>query len=504
VRALLAATHSGMLVQNDPRVVLSSRGQQRDGRGRTMTNGSETVGIILVHGIGEQRRFDHLDGQTRLLLDALRDHPGVDEVSVDIRNPGPAPFQAEQDTWSSGPEPAVTIMVRWRPAAGAARETRIGVHEVWWADINERYSIAKQFRFWLWGLAIWAHPGKPGSSRPIARRHWLPVVPGSSVVYDRVRLFLSCAFFALLGLALGPVVFIAKRLLDMKTPDVLRVVTNYMSAVKLYVQRRRFGPGLWWSRDEFLDSMGAPPRVSIRRRMVRGIADAACAQYQRWYVLAHSQGTVVAFNGLMADSYQWPGYLDERRWQRLLEQGLAGPAVRGSTPPAPPIEPPPPGWARGAIAYRRRIFQHFRGFLSYGSPLEKFASIWTDLVRISREAVFTGDPPGSISTTRSIRCQGNSRHTRDTRRSAARPRRTSATARARGCCSHTSNTSRAGAASAMRRAPPCTGSSRTAPMVFPVPRAGARATGSPSAALSSGCEPAPPGSCGSLRRRSSP
>lgn len=358
-----------------------------------MTDGSETVGIILVHGIGEQRRFDHLDGQTRLLLDALRRYPGVDEVSVDIRNPGAAPFEAEQDTWSSGPEPAVTIMVRWRPAAaGAVRETRIGVHEVWWADVNERYSLAKQFRFWLWGLAIWAHPGKPGSSRPIARRHWLAVVPGSSVIYDRARLFLSSAFFALLGLSLGPVGFLAKRLLGMRTPDVLRVVTNYLSAVKLYVQRRRFSPGLWWSRDELLDSMGEPPRVSIRRRMVRGIADAACAHYQRWYVLAHSQGTVVAFNGLMADSYQWPGYLDERRWQRLIELGLAGPAARGSTPPAPPIEPPPPGWARGAIAYRRRIFQRFRGFLSYGSPLEKFASIWTDLVPISREAVFTGEP----------------------------------------------------------------------------------------------------------------
>jgi hypothetical protein len=46
----------------------------------------QTVGIILVHGIGEQRRFEHLDGQTRLLLDALRLHPDVDEVSVDIRN----------------------------------------------------------------------------------------------------------------------------------------------------------------------------------------------------------------------------------------------------------------------------------------------------------------------------------------------------------------------------------------------------------------------------------
>lgn len=359
-----------------------------------MNDSPESVGIILVHGIGEQRRFEHLDGQTRLLLDALRIQPGVAEVAVDIRNPGTTTFQAEHDGWSAGPEPAVSILVRWRAGeADAVRETRIGVHEVWWADVNESYSIAKQLRFWLWGLAIWAHPGKPGNSRPIARRHWLPAVAPGSALFDRVRLFLSSVFFALLGLSLGPIAFVMKRLFEMKTPDVLRVVTNYMSAVKLYVQRRRFGPGLWWAREELLDSMGQPPRFSIRRRMVRALADVSCAHYQRWYVLAHSQGTVVAFNGLMADSYQWAGYLDEQRWNALVSAGLAGPPVRGAIPPAPPIQPPPPGWARGGIAYRRRIFRGFRGFLTYGSPLEKFAAIWTDLVHISRESVFSGDPP---------------------------------------------------------------------------------------------------------------
>ncbi len=33
----------------------------------------EQVGVILVHGIGEQRRFEHLDGQLRALIGAL-DH----------------------------------------------------------------------------------------------------------------------------------------------------------------------------------------------------------------------------------------------------------------------------------------------------------------------------------------------------------------------------------------------------------------------------------------------
>ena len=58
--------------------------------------------------------------------------------------------------------------------------------------------------------------------------------------------------------------------------------------------------------------------------MIRAIADVACNRYHRWYVLAHSQGTVVAFNGLMETAYAWPGYLDEDRWDRLKQARMAG------------------------------------------------------------------------------------------------------------------------------------------------------------------------------------
>lgn len=37
----------------------------------------EQVGVIFVHGIGEQRRFDHLDGQARFLIDALKNFKDV-------------------------------------------------------------------------------------------------------------------------------------------------------------------------------------------------------------------------------------------------------------------------------------------------------------------------------------------------------------------------------------------------------------------------------------------
>ena len=74
------------------------------------------------------------------------------------------------------------------------------------------------------------------------------------------------------------------RLFNWQTPRLLRVLANYVSAVKLYTQRRRFGVGFLWHREEFLDSIGEPPRVSIRRRIIRAIADVAANKYDRWYI----------------------------------------------------------------------------------------------------------------------------------------------------------------------------------------------------------------------------
>jgi hypothetical protein len=268
----------------------------------------ETVGIILVHGIGEQRRFEHLDTQLRDLIAALqrRYGTGIVSISVDITPGGAAAFHAAQDTWNAGPEASVTVMVD-HLVGGQQRRTRLMVHEVWWADVNEPYSIAKQFRFWLWGLAVWAHPAKLASGLGSAVRVAPPEVPHHPQVWDRLRLWLTAVFFMLLGYSIGTFSFLFTRIFTTQPPDILRTLVNYISAVKLYNQEQRIGPGLIWTPEEYLDSIGEPPRVSVRRRMIRAIADVACNRYNRWYVLAHSQGAVVAFNGLMETAYAWPG-----------------------------------------------------------------------------------------------------------------------------------------------------------------------------------------------------
>lgn len=351
---------------------------------------AERIGVILVHGVGQQTRFEHLDSEIRKLVDALRNLPAYanGRITVEIASGGESPFRAGQDVWALGPHSTARVIA----AAPGTAEKHFHFHEVWWGDVNETYSIAKQIRFWLWGLSVWNYPRKERSNQPGADVVYPPDPPGGrpAYVWIRMRLLAVAAIFTLLGFSVGVLLFIVKRVFATETPQWLQVITNYVSGVKLYNQRRRLGPGFLPDSDDFLDSVGEAPRYSIRRRMIRAIADVACSDYDRWHVLAHSLGSVVAFNGLMETAYSWPGYLDEMRWLKLKAQSppMAGPMRSGLPPPPDDTIPARPSWCGGDIAYRTRIFFRFKGLLTYGSPLEKFATIWPARVPIAREPAF--------------------------------------------------------------------------------------------------------------------
>ncbi len=205
----------------------------------------EQVGVITgARRRFEQRRFEHIDGELRELIDALdylKDAGQIDNVSVDINASSAAPFQAEQDTWNAGPQASVTIVIH-HTVNGARQETRLRVHEVWWGDVNEHYSVAKQFRFWLWGLAIWAHPGKRRSALGSVDRVVPPDIPAQHTLWDRFRLFLVGVLFALLAFSIGTLTFLANRLLLWQAPDVLKVIANYVSASKAYTAKLALRP----------------------------------------------------------------------------------------------------------------------------------------------------------------------------------------------------------------------------------------------------------------------
>jgi hypothetical protein len=358
------------------------------------------VGLILVHGIGEQKRFAHLDSELRGIIKGIQRRPSA-RVTVEILGGGAATYNAEQDTWASGEDPSARITV-----LEGGRETLINVHEVWWADVNEPYSLAKQVRFWLWGLSVWNFPGSDDrADLPSFHDAMLtPVTPDGSTLFrkffTRFQLFGAGLFFLVAAFSLGAAVFFAKRLFGLEAPDFVRVFVNYISGVKLYNQATRQGADLLPNPHGFLDTLDDPPRVSIRRRMIQAIVAVAFRPankaYDRWYILAHSLGSVVAFNGIMENGQAFANYLPRETWDDLKAQHWAGSPRTNHTPPdwvkvpPGPMSPSRPIWlGDDELVYRGMIFEKFRGLLTYGSPLGKFVELWRARVPVNKiEPIF--------------------------------------------------------------------------------------------------------------------
>jgi hypothetical protein len=347
------------------------------------------IGVLVVHGIGEQRRFEHVDGQVRQLVSALQARSGV-QVTTEIRGTRSGAYQAASDTWDADGPVGVHVY-----EADSGRRTLIEFHEVWWADVNEPYSLMKQLRFWGWALSVWLYPDKKGSALSQAAHVTAPLEPGwggqLKQAWVRTRLFGVAIVAVVAAASVGLLCFLAERLLKLQPPDILRIFVNYVAGVKLYNQKHRIGPGLPSKPQDFLDTGEEPPRVSVRRRMVRGLMKMAEGNYERWYVLAHSLGSVIAFNGLMETAYSWPGYFTRTQWDNAKDsQGpLWGDPKGDWTVLGQDTVPSRPVWLVGdALAYRSRIFHRLHGFLTFGCPLEKFAAVWPARVPLTKERAF--------------------------------------------------------------------------------------------------------------------
>ena len=118
--------------------------------------------------------------------------------------------------------------------------------------------------------------------------------------------------------------------------------------------------------------------------------DTATADYDRWYILAHSLGSIVAFNALMETNAALPNYLDERSCRLLARRGWLK-VVPGSEPLE--MRPPRPAHVGCDVCLdRAALFQRLRGFLTYGSPIDKFTVLWPHVAGPNREVrVFQPD-----------------------------------------------------------------------------------------------------------------
>jgi hypothetical protein len=337
----------------------------------------EKVGAIIVHGIGEQRRFEFLEGETRKIVDAIIANYGKTrrKVTPTLTTGSGDAFLGPQANWASGGDAPLHTMVELDD-----KIIDIAFHEVWWADINETLTFGKQIRFWAWGLSLAGIATHNDQFLPDAEnRTRLPNNADKLTWRNRVRISYTSVLFGFSAFSVALINLVLKQIGSSPLPLTATIV-NYLSAVKLYSQNKRAGGSP-------MDGPDEPPRVAIRRRMIRVMIDMARARYNRWYILAHSLGTVVAWNGLMEIQQALPNYLSHECWDELMNP------LRQTSDPAFNVNammPNRPVWlGRHEIVDRDALFSTFRGILTYGSPLERFCALWSAMVPINlNEGVF--------------------------------------------------------------------------------------------------------------------
>jgi hypothetical protein len=332
------------------------------------------VGVIIVHGIGELKRFEFLEGETRKIVDAIiaryDAHQLRRHVTPTLATGASDPFLGAQSNWVSGAEAPLHVLSELDD-----KVVDIAFHEVWWADINETLTLGKQFRFWAWGLSLAGIATHNKPFLPGAAEMRLPANAGRLTWWNRIRMAYVSMLFGFSACSIALINLILKRLIfrPILSTD---IIINYLSAVKLYSQDKRAGGST-------MDGPDEPPRAAIRRRMIRAMIGVAMQGYDRWYILAHSQGTVVAWNGLMETEKTLPNYLDQQCWN-----SLRGNPLRASTAafPVDAMMPNRPLWLGNTeIIDRDALFANFRGVLTYGSPPERFSALWSAMVPINKK-----------------------------------------------------------------------------------------------------------------------
>jgi len=137
--------------------------------------------------------------------------------------------------------------------------------------------------------------------------------------------------------------------------------------------------------------MGAKssPKHSIQRRFANCLVDMAVENYDRWYIVGHSLGSVIAFKGIMSPGTDLARYMNLNRWgSRDLREFVSTEIGAADYPD----EPKCPHWLeRTASLDRNKLFSQLRGFVTYGSPLEIFAHLWPAIVQINEQKVFGED-----------------------------------------------------------------------------------------------------------------
>lgn len=353
----------------------------------------EHVGLLVVHGIGEQKRFETSRQLAQSILAALGTRSDGSRYNLIDRATQPEEFALGCPAVGRFDSP---FSIACRAKDGISTRY-LHIHEVWWADLGAPASLSEQIRFWLWGLGQWnaevvwaTHLGRPSNTDKFMdpptkfRDVRNPNSKTRARPLTRTLLFFT-GLYALLTLVSWEAV---KRLFSWasKAAGSPAILTSYVGDVRIYTQAPGKGGGN-------LTDLGQPWRATIRRRMVGEMVAMAERRFNRWYVMAHSLGSVLAFNGLQETEWNLPNYLDAAQAARLRGSGAPDGLIVTDAPPAGSLVPDfdvmmprRPVWLGNADRISRRVlFAEFAGLITYGSPLDKFAALWPRIVPVNKE-----------------------------------------------------------------------------------------------------------------------
>ncbi|MBW8055431.1 MAG: hypothetical protein V3T12_08645 [Acidiferrobacterales bacterium] len=363
--------------------------KRKSTRRQTGAERVERIGIIVVHGVGEQKRFEYLEAIASNLCKALAKNRRR-QPHIQLRYGDQGPRLALNSSWRDAP-----ALVRWRKPGGGWIE--VNFREVHWADLDMPKTWGRWVKLIGWALGVSGVrlylQGRVGAPR----QHGMCAPKGLSVL-ERLRvrasLFLVSLFFLFMLVTLNVVRWLLNRvsLRIAFLNNMHDLIYNYLGDVKLYQD--------WFPRsDERIETVGEKSRVAIRRRMIRVLVqtanEVAAGRMDGYYVFAHSLGTVAAFNALMETDLALANYLTEAEWNDLpssLKKKVTKALPKHPMPQRPPwLDQPKAGGRHDAID-RKRLFQGLRGFLTLGSPLDKFASLWPAIVPVNSEAIGPARP----------------------------------------------------------------------------------------------------------------
>lgn len=305
-----------------------------------MNGNAKDIGILVVHGIGEQKRVETVTSVVSNFYQSLN-ALGVGNITRDIRFDNPS-------------YPA-TLLFSHKGTSYVIR-----FYEAYWADLDQPYNFLRWLKLIWWALTIWVrhyYDPPPAGMRTIS-------VGKLKIALTRIGLFfLSILFLVLLSTlrVLNQVsVVVFKKQLPLG-----QTLYNFLGDVQLFVSED--------VRFDTLETLGRRSRYAIRTRLWNVLARANLDPIQELYILAHSLGTVIAFNVLMETAGTIAGYIDDRDLiAKLQQKGFIN--------------------AQGN-ADRGKFLSKIAAVFTLGSPLDKFAAIWPRVIPVNLSDPKNGQKP---------------------------------------------------------------------------------------------------------------